>query len=480
MLRKMYISVALAALLFVWFPGVLVAVPSMQSELVCWTASTSQDGEYRYSDFRGDAASLADYDVTIEDFGALSTLHKGTGTFEDWTYRITYTGGDFVRVYTAYGAGLFNSIYAADSGELQTIPATVNNMYALNGVADSSFTMMLCVPDDLVPTNTPTTDPPTPTDLPTNTPTATSGITPTPPPPPDNCEDYLINGASNVQLGANEFVSDVLGDLAVFSPLLGIFSLPDWPAQTLWTTIAPVGQYTVYGFGVLRICNSALFATVTPTQSVTPLPTASGTPIRTLTPTLTPTPTRTTTPTRTPTTTTTPTNTPTSIPTPTIPPECEVGPVDGLDCEQVALAQTQISLQRTQIALSGAQPTTDWGGVSTPLPGDNAPGANMATVQAIICEKEPCHSVTVVGGSVIGFFGSLMEYSNAPECSAVSFGNIGNDFIPMDGSYMSAGFCWAIDMLGPIIDVLRILSVAFVAFFVWRYLRSTMRRLGDV
>jgi hypothetical protein len=336
----------------------------------------------------------------------------------------------------------------------------------------------------------------------TATPTATSTATATPTtvlptvvgaPPVGACEDYRIDDVSTGVLGADEWIATVAGVIFISYTSSGGTTVPNWPNfvrvgdLNLPGGLPQNGTYTLRGPGVLRICpNTSVPGAVTaaPTNTATPAGTSTptATPIRTITatPTRTPTATRTPSPTRTATATATasPTFLPTNTPMATITPlaNCEVGPQDGLDCEQLAAAQTQIALQQTQIAL--ANPSVVIPTVVSPSQVE----PQFSDAVGTVCAKDPCSSISAVYNGSRDMLDVLYTNSAAPDCSEVYLGGFGsgNSMFNMSSGQMNVGFCLFVDSTTPIRILMRGASIIFFGLAIMLYLNRTARRMGDV
>lgn len=311
-------------------------------------------------------------------------------------------------------------------------------------------------------------DIPTPT---LGTPTVTST-------PPAACSGMRVVGLNAVDVNtivtlfAGEWVFGYGGDVEYSGDLI-----PDWSVFPIGLQFPTAGSYVFIARSndiapeptLLRICSSSSLATATATAAGTPTNTATVGP--TNTPTITPSPTLTPTPGPT----LTPTDTP--LPTATVPldnQDCLIGPVDGRDCDIVNNQRTQIALQLTEIAM---MPGTYVPGIPTGAPTGEA---NLATVSVILCSKDPCYSISQVGGSVVGVVTTMQSYASAPDCATVSFGTWGAAWLDFSDDGFSDGFCFFIDRTETVREIMRALSILLILFIVWRYVSKTMRRLGDV
>ena len=340
----------------------------------------------------------------------------------------------------------------------------------------------------------------TPTPSATPTPGTPTPGTPTPAVPPceggsalpvrlqgDGGSDYTLSPDWRLFANGGRIYVVVSG-----SPVL----LPDYSSFPNGYTLPANGAYHFYATeyywssdpAVLRVC--PLFPTATPTvtSSPVPLPTcvpastpSIDDPSRCFRPTPTPTRTATTTPTSTPTVTPTgtpPTPPPTPFPTPNE--DCNLGNVDGRDCQIEANQRTQIALQQTQIAQHDATPVP-LGTVVLPMPAPTG-SANFATVQAVLCEREPCHGFSTLTSAAGTMLAVLDGYSSAPVCSSIDFGvpSSSSPLAGVDWSSFHPTFCWLIVKFSNLRSLTRTFSYLLGAFALLFYLMETVRRLGDV
>lgn len=315
----------------------------------------------------------------------------------------------------------------------------------------------------------------------------TSTATPAP------CVDYVlpIGGAAvNIPVGLGYTLRALFGIIRAFPPGT-VWDVPS--VATVWPF--PAGTYVFRGWGdasdpaVLKICPPMATVTATSTATVSPTVTATSTVLPTLTRTASRTRTATRTPSVTLTRTSTATASNTSTATATVPPsatatvppsattdpDCITDPnLDGLDCEIVANQQTQISLQLTEIA-QGNIATASVPAVLGPSALSTAVGVSFATIEAILCEKEPCAGAQEISSAVSDFVSGLAGLS-APECTdtAIGIGSPGGFYVPPS----SEGFCFLLDTTSMIRAIMRLFSVFSFSLLLYRYFNRTLQRDG--
>lgn len=326
---------------------------------------------------------------------------------------------------------------------------------------------------------------PTPTVTGTATSTATTGPTATPfvpaPTVPSTmqCFTYVAVGSPYKVSLTGDFFNKwmrawpipIEGEVKIDAALVGGFTTQahlynDSLNQLSLHTTSLVFTSSPDALFRVQVCNTPAIATITPTSTPAPFGTATSTPTNTATPSATPTgtvlvPTN------------TPTNTPTALPTATLPAVCATPDNSEVpDCVVILNQQTQIALQLTQIAgpPSPIIPTS----AATPMP-------DIGGAVATVCAKDPCASMGAVANGAAQIIGEMQQNSNAPDCASV-FADLpdGGGPFPVHWAGVGTSFCAVMDMTATIRNWLRIASVFFFLFILYRYYQATMRRLGDV
>lgn len=395
------------------------------------------------------------HQIVFPDTG--TTLHGGD--IYGWSVRSLDQAFD-LNVFSGAGGSGSVVVHAIDSTVFEVINLhggsfSMNSYIPFGGQA---FTVEYCTFS--VATATPTVTPsPTVTASPTRTPL------PSPLPSQGVCTAYSALGSGEA------FYRRLNGNFQGYTMRI-LTGLDTGPVQVEALLISGASQFaTVDQYSFLAVNVSTVYlewtadhaftfqlctgVTVSPTRTAAPV-------LGTATATRTPTPTSTTTPTG------SPVATLTLVPTPTLVPTC-LTPVseDAAECTIIDLLQTQIA---AQVGPTVATPIV----AATPVP-------NFQTAVAIVCEVDPCASLSVVSEGVHQVVQKLQQHQNAPDCASVTipgFGGSGPWALPSEG--VGVGFCAFIDWTENIRGYLRALSLFFIGFIAVRYAMRTSRRLGDV
>jgi hypothetical protein len=105
---------------------------------------------------------------------------------------------------------------------------------------------------------------------------------------------------------------------------------------------------------------------------------------------------------------------------------------------------------------------------------------NFQTAVTIVCERDPCASVSA-GYTAIGGAYSMLAVLEAPDCSTVNF-----DILPSSGWFVVpssgtvSGFCLFVNTTVPLRNLFRSATIIIFALCLASYLFLTMRRIGDL